>query len=139
MKKIIKHVTLYFIVSVMFPTVALASSCGFSYTGDGPTGLSDMLCPVLNAANILLLASGAVLVVLVLMGGLKYIMAQGDPKGIQGAHVTLTYAVYGFVVVVGLFVITSILSSLTGTDVDINSQIENFNQGAENFFGEIGY
>ena len=54
-------------------------------------------------------------------------MSQGDPKGISGAHLTLTYAVIGFIVVMGLFTFSTILSRMLGAGDRFSA--ENISEG----------
>ena len=50
--------------------------------------------------NGLILITGAVAVLFVIIGGLKYVLTAGDPKSIQSAKNTVLYAVIGVVVAV---------------------------------------
>ncbi len=44
-------------------------------------------------------------------------MATGDPRGLEGAKQTWTYAVYGFFVVVGFTAIIMIIGKLLGINL----------------------
>ncbi len=48
-------------------------------------------------------------------GGLRYIMAEGDPKKVDGAKGMLTNAIIGFVLLFSAFAIIKILDAVLGT------------------------
>jgi hypothetical protein len=50
--------------------------------------------------NGLIFVTGAVAVFFIIIGGLKYVLAAGDPKSIQSAKNTVLYAVIGVVVAI---------------------------------------
>jgi hypothetical protein len=70
-----------------------------------------------NIVSILLGVGGIVLFLLLLSGGLKYIMAGGDPKAIDGAKKTITYAIAGMVVLAMAFLILRLIEQITGAPV----------------------
>ena len=60
---------------------------------------------------------GLALFVLLLAGGFQYMTAGGDPKQTQKAAGTITTAVIGIVVVIGVWFIFRILGAITGLDL----------------------
>jgi len=64
--------------------------------------------------NTALYAAGAALVVMVAYGVWKSSMAVGDPRALEGAKLTWTYAIYGFFVIVLFFVIFMIVAGWFG-------------------------
>jgi len=64
--------------------------------------------------NTLVYASGGVLVALIAYGVIKASLATGDPRGLEGAQQTWTYAVYGFFVIVLFFSIFIIVAKIFG-------------------------
>ena len=86
-----------------------------------------ILCPFARLLNIAVWLAGAAFVIMVLMTAYKYSTAQGDPKAMQGAKNTLTYAVYGLMVVIGLFSIALIAGNLLGVGGPIGSPNTPFN------------
>lgn len=87
------------------------------YKGD-PHPLA-ILCVVVRLLNILVLSAGAVFVMIVLISAIKYAMAQGDPKAMQGSKQTLTVAVIGMLVIIGVFAILTILRTVLGLKSDL--------------------
>lgn len=61
--------------------------------------------------------AGIVLFILLIMGGFKYITSGGDPKAVEGAKKTLTYAIGGLIVILFSFLILIIIGKITGVDV----------------------
>ena len=61
--------------------------------------------------------AGIVLFVLLLVGGFKYIISGGDPKAVESAKKTLTYAIGGLVVILVSYLILVLISKVTGVDV----------------------
>jgi hypothetical protein len=49
-------------------------------------------------ANIMLLLIGAVAVIMLLIGGIRYVISGGDSNAVQGAKNTILYAIIGIVV-----------------------------------------
>lgn len=75
----------------------------------------DDLRPILvRIINVLLISSGAVLVAMIAYGVWKSSLATGDPRGLEGAKLTWTYAIYGFFVIVGAFAIFIIAQGMLG-------------------------
>jgi len=108
------------------PVYAIECSIDTSLVAGSPE-LAQIGCPILSLLNIGILASGAVFVIMVFLTAYKYAMSQGDPKGISGAHLTLTYAVIGFIVVMGLFTFSTILSRMLGAGDRFSA--ENISEG----------
>ncbi len=76
-----------------------ATATGSSSTGSC-TGNGSAIDNLLTAAlDILSLAIGVIAVIMIIIGGLKYIMSAGDSNAISSAKNTLVYAVVGLVIV----------------------------------------
>jgi len=70
-----------------------------------------------NVVEVALALAGIVLFIMLISGGFKYITAGGDPKGIEGAKKTLTYAIGGMVFLAMAFLILRFIQEFTGVDV----------------------
>ena len=68
------------------------------------TGQTGLLA---NVINTLLFAAGAVSVIMIIVGGLKYTLSQGEEKAAVAAKDTILYAVVGLVVSVMAFAIVN--------------------------------
>lgn len=97
------------------PTYAQTLNCAnYGPTIDGRMSPAQIVCPAVKFVNVLLYFSGAVFVLMILIGSIKYATSLGDPKGAQGANLTLTYAVIGFLAVLAVFTILNIATRLFG-------------------------
>lgn len=54
---------------------------------------------VKDVINILSVVTGAVCVIMVIIGGFRYVISNGDQNGVQGAKNTILYAIIGLVIV----------------------------------------
>ncbi len=70
-----------------------------------------------NVVTSLLALGGVVLFLMLLSGGFKYLTSGGDPKSVEGAQKTLTYAIGGLVLLAGSYLILLIIQTITGADV----------------------
>jgi hypothetical protein len=88
---------------------------------DNLSNASD-LSEIVNAArrgfNILVFIAGAVFIGYLIMGAYKFATAQGDPKGIAGAKQTLTHALIGLSIVIGVFALNTIIYNLLSPGED---------------------
>jgi hypothetical protein len=75
------------------------------------SGIGDIIGRIINIA---LLAAGGILVAMIAYGVWKSSLAVGDPRGLEGAKSTWTYALYGFFVVIGVFAIYAIITGVIG-------------------------
>ncbi len=71
---------------------------GGSGCGD-PAGSSSLSNTVASVINILSIVVGAVAVVMIVVGGLKYVSSQGDSSGVASAKNTIIYALVGLLIV----------------------------------------
>ncbi len=62
---------------------------------------------VANITNTLLLIVGAIAVIMIIIGGLRYVLSGGDESGITSAKNTILYAVIGLVVSVLAYAIVN--------------------------------
>jgi hypothetical protein len=64
-------------------------------------------------ANTLIFLVGAVAVIFLIIGGLRYVVSNGDSKAVEGAKNTILYAIIGIVVAVISFALVSfVITSL---------------------------
>ncbi|MDO8507018.1 MAG: pilin [bacterium] len=53
-----------------------------------------------NLANLILTIAGALVVVMVIIGGIRYIISAGNPQMVEGAKKTIIYALVGLAVII---------------------------------------
>jgi hypothetical protein len=119
---VVSVVLLAFVLGVFYaPLVAhaqtVSSTCGnVDYTDPS---IAQLICPFIAFINVVILIGGAVFVGVILIASYKYATSQGDPKGTMAAQQTITYAVVGFVGVIGIFVLLTVVGNLFGFDSDL--------------------
>lgn len=67
-----------------------------STTQAGSTGLADLIKKVINIFSAVV---GSVAVIMIVIGGLRYIISGGDSNSVGGAKNTIIYALVGLVIV----------------------------------------
>jgi len=67
----------------------------------------DVFTIMKNVINILLTVVGIVAVIMIIVGGIKYITSAGDSSGVSSAKNTILYAVVGLVVALMAFAIVN--------------------------------
>lgn len=72
-----------------------------------PTGASDQLFGngsiFQTVADTLIFIVGAVAVIMLIIGGLRYVLSSGDEKAVTGAKNTILYAIIGIIVAILAF------------------------------------
>jgi hypothetical protein len=86
-------------------------------TVDGAATLEGLEGIFESIVTVVLGFGGVVLFIMLIMGGFRFITAGGDPKAIEGAKKTLTYAIGGIVLIALSFLILRFISTFTGVDV----------------------
>ncbi|MFZ2664125.1 MAG: hypothetical protein WAX66_02080 [Patescibacteria group bacterium] len=97
-----------FFVSNLFITKSFAADLDNNPSLDQLSGIAGRIF------NALIYASGAVLVAMVAYGVIKASLAAGDPRGLEGAKQTWTYAIYGFFIIILFFAIFLIIARVLG-------------------------
>ena len=72
--------------------------------------------------NIISAAAGfgfVALLVLLISAGFKYLLSAGEPKAVQSAHQTVTWALLGIVFMAVAWIILQLIHAFTGIDVTI--------------------
>ncbi len=93
-------------------------SKAYAVNWDDPQ-LADLV-PVFNRVyNTAILSAGAVFIIWMIISGIRYMAAGGDEKAIAAARSSLTYAVVGFILILGAYAIIAILGNLLGGDLGI--------------------
>lgn len=97
MKHILVNATSSVLLAVA-PTVAFAQGL----TGVTPfsgTSNSDLITAVIRIVNYALILAGLVAAVVIVYGGVKYIISRGDEDGAADAKNTILFAVIGLIVI----------------------------------------
>lgn len=76
-------------------------------TAGGSGAKGDVGGLIKTVVNILLFVIGAVAVIMIVIGGLRYTISQGDSSSVSGAKNTILYAVVGLVVALFAYAIVN--------------------------------
>lgn len=82
-----------------------------------PATIQDLETVFGNVVTSLLALGGITLFLMLLSGGFKYLTSGGDPKAVEGAQKTLTYAIGGLVMLAGSYIILKIIENFTGATI----------------------
>jgi len=101
----------YCLVSIAY---CLLPKPAYAINWDNPN-LSDLV-PVFNRVyNTAIASVGAVFIIWMIVSGIRYMSAGGDEKAVASARSSLTYAVVGFILILGAYAIINILGNILGT------------------------
>ena len=67
-----------------------------------------------NLVYWLLVFAGTVALFFIIFSGIKFLTSQGDPKQVEGARKTLTWAIAGLILVLSSFAILIFIANITG-------------------------
>ena len=70
-----------------------------------------------NVVSVVLGLAGIVLFIMLLLGGFSYITSGGDPKKVESARNTLTYAIGGMIFIALAYLILKFIEVFTGVPV----------------------
>lgn len=70
-----------------------------------------------NVVSVILGLAGIALFIMLIVGGFRYITAGGDPKNVEAARKTLTYAIAGIVLIALAFLVIRFIEVFTGAPV----------------------
>jgi hypothetical protein len=71
-----------------------------------------------NLVSVVLGFAGIALFLMLVVGGYKYITSGGDPKSVESAKNTLTYAIVGIVLLASAYLILRFIGVFTGAGVE---------------------
>lgn len=127
MKRLITAILAYsfaaavFLVPIVPATVAAdadpgsAISDGIKSIDGGDANTDDLPAQIKTITNVLLFILGAIAVIMLIIGGIKYTTSNGDPQSVKSAKDTILYSVIGIVVAILAYAIVSwVVESFTG-------------------------
>jgi hypothetical protein len=82
-----------------------AAACGNS------CGNASLTVTFNGVANLLIFLVGSVSVIMIIIGGLRYVISNGDQKQIESAKNTILYAVIGIVVAIASYAIVNFVAT----------------------------
>jgi succinate dehydrogenase/fumarate reductase cytochrome b subunit len=118
MKKIKYYILLF---STLVGTPALAADVKPIPFVDGGKGFAAIVNAIMsNLVKVIFGFSAALAILFVIIGGLQMITSAGNGEKVEKAKKTLTYAIYGVIIVVLSYVILYFISNVFITLVNLN-------------------
>lgn len=91
--------------------LSTSSFCGEKVKGENVNPLTGQDSIPAKITSLIITLTGAISVIMVIIGGLRYAAASGDQNGVKGAKDTILYALIGLVVAILAQVIVSFVLS----------------------------
>lgn len=85
--------------------------------GNNPNTLKDLEKVFGRFIGVIIPFGGIVLFVMLMYGGIRYISSGANPRNVEAAKNTLTYAIFGIVLLAMAYLILVIIGLLTGADL----------------------
>lgn len=114
--------TLIFLTALALPTQVAAQTgewggvcVGGEITGGGDVAtIQGLQCLLGNFLTVILALIGMAALVMLIIGGFRWMLSGSNPKGAEQAKNTITFAVIGIVVALSGFIILNLIASFTG-------------------------
>lgn len=91
----------------------------FGISVKGGTGETPLGSLVNQLLTILYTSAGAIAILVIVFGAIRYMGAGSDPKQVQEAKETITSAVYGLVLIMTAFLIAQLLGGDAVTNINL--------------------
>lgn len=98
---------------------ATPTPCVETFPGKCPAGLDQFEAMVGNLVSVIVGLGFIATLVMLIMAGFKYLTSGGEPKAIQAAHQTATWALLGILFMAVAWLILQLVQAFTGVDVTI--------------------
>lgn len=91
----------------------------YAVNGPDAAGLDQIEQVVANVISVMVGLGFIAMLVMLIMAGIKYLTSAGEPKAVQSAHNTVTWALLGVVFMAIAWLILQLIKVFTGIDVTI--------------------
>ena len=85
--------------------------------GGGPAGISQIEYMFARVVCVTVPLGYIALLVVLVIAGFKYLTSGGEPKAVQSAHYTVTWALLGILFMAIAWIILQLIKAFTGIDV----------------------
>lgn len=85
--------------------------------GGGVATIQCLMPMFENVVRAVFSLSGVILFIMLISGGFSLLTSGGDPKKLEGAKRTMTYAILGIVLIASAYLIMLTIQTFTGVDV----------------------
>jgi multisubunit Na+/H+ antiporter MnhB subunit len=86
----------------------ITSGSQAAHATDTPTSLTGS---VKTISNVLIFVIGAIAVIMLIIGGFRYVVSQGDPASTKAAKDTILYAIVGLIVAILAYAIVNYVTT----------------------------
>lgn len=119
MKKSFKKLTFlpFYLIALLPSPVFAQGKEWIDKTGEGPAQFKDIETIFENIAGIIFPLGGIAVFIMLIVGGFQHLTAAGNPEATQKAWKTITSAVTGLVLLIGIWFILRFIRQFTGVDV----------------------
>ncbi len=87
--------------------------------GPPPAGLADIERVFSNVIAVAVGLGSVAMLTLFVWAGFKFLTAGGEPKALQSAHQTFTWAILGIAFMVVAWIVLLLIKAFTGVDVTL--------------------
>jgi succinate dehydrogenase/fumarate reductase cytochrome b subunit len=101
---------------VTLSTLALASPA-YAQSVFNPTGFNNIGAILTKIFTWLVAVVGVIAVLFIVVGGIRYILARGDPKATDAARGTITAAIIGLVIALLAVTIVIVVGNFLGSQI----------------------
>jgi hypothetical protein len=106
-----------FLSKLANPNQSLAQTDPVTPGGSGFADLSQLEKVFGNVVTSVTILAGFAAFVIVIWGGFKYLVAQGDPKAVSAARSTLTWGILGLAILIISWITLAFISQFTGVNL----------------------
>ena len=106
--------------TTLLATKVFAAAGGEGEANDGANAIKgnltgDLTDQIATIVNLLIFSIGMVAVIMLIIGGFRYVFSQGNEKSVTGAKDTILYAIIGLVVAILSFAIVNFVLTEVGS------------------------
>lgn len=88
---------------------------GVKSVDSGDTDENSLSTGIKNIINIILYVAGAIAVVMIIIGGIRFVTSNGNPESVKAARNTVLYAAIGIVVILMAYAIVNfVITNIAG-------------------------
>jgi len=80
----------------------------------GPATIKDLEVIFARVVSVIASLAGIAALVMLIIGGFRFLTSGGDPKATEAAKNTITYAILGIILLIGAWLTLLILEKITG-------------------------
>lgn len=96
------------------PKQSLCEGSGGTWNGTSCSNAADqpeLMTTIRNIANVLLFVLGSIAVIMIIIGGIRYVASNGEQNQVSSAKNTILYAVIGVILSLAAYAIVNFVTS----------------------------